>query len=136
MGNARTRSPAFRGVPDGGAVMTAWRRWQDYVTMATGVLLFISPLVFGETSATVATGSAYVLGILLFLAGILAAAMREARGIELVPAIIAVVAFVSPWVLGFATVTGIAWSAWVLAIVAFLAAASLLVVGGRRASAA
>jgi SPW repeat len=116
--------------------MTAWRRWQDYVTMATGVLLFISPIVFGETAATVATGTAYLLGILLFLSGILAAAMREARGVELVPAIIAVVTFVSPWVLGFATVTGVAWSAWLLAIVAFLAAGTQLLVSSRRATAA
>ena len=115
--------------------MSAWRRWQDYVTMAAGVLLFISPFVFGETSFTVATGSAYVLGILLVLSGILAAAMREARGVEVVPAIIAVVTFVSPWVLGFAAVTGIAWSAWVLGIVAFLAAGSLLVINGQRATA-
>jgi len=116
--------------------MNAWRRWQDYVTMATGVLLFVSPIVFGETSSTVATGSAYVLGILLLLSGILAAAMRTARGVELVPAIIAVVTFVSPWVLGFAAVTGVAWSAWLLSIVAFLAAGSLLFVSSRRATAA
>lgn len=116
--------------------MTAWRRWQDYVTMATGVLLFISPIVFGETSSTVATGAAYVLGILLFLSGILAAAFREARGIEVVPAIIAVVTFVSPWVLGFAAVTGVAWSAWLLAIVAFLASGSLLFIRSRQAAAA
>jgi hypothetical protein len=30
--------------------MTASRRWQDYATMVFGVLLFISPFVFGETS--------------------------------------------------------------------------------------
>jgi SPW repeat-containing protein len=112
--------------------MTAWRRWQDYVTMATGVLLFISPIVFGETSSTVATGTAYLLGILLFLSGILAAAMREARGVEVVPGIIALVTFLSPWVLGFAGVTGVAWSAWVLGIVAFLAAGSQLVLSSRR----
>jgi SPW repeat-containing protein len=112
--------------------MSAWRRWQDYVTMASGVLLFISPIVFGETGSTVATGTAYVLGILLFLSGILAAALREARGVEVVPAIVAVITFLSPWLLGFAGVTGVAWSAWVLAIVAFLAAGSLLFVSSRR----
>lgn len=116
--------------------MTAWRRWQDYVTMATGVLFFISPIVFGETSATVATGSAYVLGILLFLSGLLAAAMREARGIEVVPAILGVVTFASPWVLGFAGVTGVAWAAWLLGIVALLAAGSLLFARQQRVTAA
>lgn len=116
--------------------MTAWRRWQDYVTMATGVLLFVSPLVFGETSATVATGSAYALGVLLFLSGILAAAMREAHGIEVVPAILGVVTFASPWVLGFAGVTGVAWAAWLLGIVALLAAGSLLFARQQRITAA
>jgi uncharacterized membrane protein HdeD (DUF308 family) len=116
--------------------MTAWKRWQDYTTMATGLLLFISPFVFGETSAGVAAGTAYVLGVLLFLSGILAAAMREAGRIELVPVIVGVVTFVSPWVLGFAGVTGIAWAAWVLGIVAILAAGSLLFARGSRMSAA
>jgi hypothetical protein len=100
--------------------------------MATGVLLFISPFVFGETGAGVAAGSAYVLGVLLLLSGILAAAMREARGVELVPAVVGVVTFVSPWVLGFAGVTAIAWTAWILGVVAVLAAGSLLFVRDAR----
>src|SRR5256886_6715104 len=41
--------------------MRAWRRWQDYATMVFGVLLFVSPVVFGETSHQVAAVSAYVL---------------------------------------------------------------------------
>ena len=116
--------------------MTAWRRWQDYVTMATGVLLFLSPIVFGQTSATVATGSAYALGILLFVSGIIAAAIREAGGFEVVPALLGVVTFVSPWVLGFAGVTGVAWAAWLLGIVAVLASGSLLFARRQRMTAA
>ena len=79
--------------------MTAWKRWQDYTAMAAGVLLFISPFVFGETSSGVAAGSAYVLGV---------------------------ITFVSPWVLGFAGITAIAWTAWVLGIVVVIIAGSLL----------
>ena len=116
--------------------MTAWRRWQDYVTMTAGVLLFLAPIVFGETSATVATGSAYLLGILLFLSGIIAAAFREARGFEVVPAILGVVTFTSPWVLGFAGVTGVAWAAWLLGIVALLVSGSLLFARRQRVTAA
>jgi SPW repeat len=112
--------------------MTAWKRWQDYTTMVAGVLLVLSPFFFGETSAGVAAASAYVLGVLLILAGILAAAMSEGRGIELVPGVVGVVTFASPWVLGFAGVTAIAWTAWVLGIVVVLAAGSLLFARGAR----
>lgn len=106
--------------------MTAWKRWQDYATMAFGVLLFISPFVFSETGQTVAASAAYVLGVLLVLAGILTAAMREPRGVELVPAILGVIVFVSPWVLGITAVTGIAWTAWVLGALALINAGYVL----------
>ena len=38
--------------------MTVWKRWQDYATMVLGVLLFISPLVFGETAHHLSTYAA------------------------------------------------------------------------------
>ncbi len=59
--------------------MTTWKRWQDYATVVFGVLLFISPFVFGATSHRVSSISAYVLGVLLVASGIVAAATREAR---------------------------------------------------------
>jgi uncharacterized membrane protein HdeD (DUF308 family) len=107
--------------------MTAWKRWQDYATVAFGVLLFISPFVFGETSREVAARSAYVLGVLLVLSGILAAATREGRRSLFLnaPGLVSVVTFVSPWALGFRGVTGIAWTDWVLAILTLLVASSL-----------
>jgi uncharacterized membrane protein HdeD (DUF308 family) len=112
--------------------MTAWKRWQDYATMAYGVLLFISPFVLGETSQRVAAVSAYVLGVLLFVSAILVAANREGRRSLILnaPGIVAVLTFVSPWVLGFTRVTGIAWTAWVMAILTVVVAGSL--VYGRR----
>jgi hypothetical protein len=41
------------------------------------------------------------------------------------PGIVAVITFVAPFVLGFIGVTGIAWSAWVLAVATELVGASL-----------
>src|SRR5258708_10415131 len=58
-------------------VMTASRRWQDYATMVFGVLLFISPFVFGETSHHLSTIGPYVLGVLLLLSWIVSAATPE-----------------------------------------------------------
>ena len=65
--------------------MTAMRRWQDYLTMLLGVVLFVTPFAFGDTSHTTAAYTAYVLGILLFLSGLLAAALQEARNVEIIP---------------------------------------------------
>src|SRR5258708_38404522 len=73
-------SMRFRRTPGGGnPAMKASKRWQDYATMAIGVLLFVSPFVFGETSRGVAAPAAYVLGVLLVVAGIVAAVNSEPR---------------------------------------------------------
>ena len=115
--------------------MTTWRRWQDWVVVGLGVVLFVTPFVFGETAQTVAASTAYTLGVLVALAGLLNAGMRQAGGLELIPAVLAVILFVSPWVFGFTTVTALAWSAWIIAILVVLAAGSLLAMQNRRAMA-
>src|SRR5260370_18556009 len=98
--------------------MTASRRWQDYATMVFGVLLFISPFVFSETSHHLSTIGAYVLGVLLLLSGIVAAATREPRRSLIVnaPCIAAVITFIAAVVLGFGGAAGIAWRSRVLAV--------------------
>jgi uncharacterized membrane protein HdeD (DUF308 family) len=105
-----------------------WRRWQDYATMLFGVLLFVSPFVFGETSQQTASISAYVLGVLLFLSGIAAAVNRDARRSPIInaPGVVAIITFIAPFALGFATVTGIAWTAWALAVLTVLVGATFL----------
>jgi uncharacterized membrane protein HdeD (DUF308 family) len=99
--------------------MTAWKRWQDYATMAFGVLLFISPIVFGETSHQKSTIGAYVLGALLFVSGIVAAATKEPRRSLIVnaPGIAAIITIIAAVVLAFTSAApAITWTAGVLAI--------------------
>jgi hypothetical protein len=129
------RIPKIRGRAQEVAAMTTWRRWQDWVVVGLGVVLFVTPFVFGETGQTVAASTAYALGVLIALAGLLNAAMREAGGLELIPAVLAVILFVSPWVFGFTAVTALAWSSWIIAILVVLAAGSLLAIQNRRAMA-
>jgi uncharacterized membrane protein HdeD (DUF308 family) len=107
--------------------MTAWKRWQDYVTMVFGVLLFISPLVFGETSHHISTYGAYVLAVLLFASGIVAAATPEPRRSLIVnaPGIAAVITFIAAIVLAFGGAPGIALSAGVLAVLTVAVGATL-----------
>jgi len=107
--------------------MTASRRWQDYATMVFGVLLVISPVVFGETTQQTAAVAAYVLGALLILSGIVAARTREPRRSLILnaPGLVSVLTVVAPFALGFTAVSGIAWSAWVLGIATVLVGATL-----------
>jgi uncharacterized membrane protein HdeD (DUF308 family) len=113
--------------------MGAWKRWQDYATMVFGVLVFIPPLVFNETSHHTATLGAYVLGALLLVAGIVAALTREARRSLFVnaPGVVAVIAFVGAVVLLFSGATAIALTAGVMAILTVLTGATLTEWGDR-----
>jgi len=117
------------------SAMTAWKRWQDWSVVVLGAIMFVTPFVFGQTSQTVATGAAYVLGVLLVLAGLGNAAISKAGGLEIVPAILAVILFVSPWIFGFTAVTALAWSAWIVAVLIVLAIGSLYPVRTSRATA-
>jgi len=116
--------------------MSGWKRWQNYATMAFGVLLFVTPFVFGDTAQTVAAASAYIIGALLFLAGLLAATMRDAGSVELIPVVLGVVAFVAPWLLGFTAVTAVAWAAWILGVLAVLNAGGTFLAAARRTTTA
>ncbi len=114
------------------AAMTAWRRWQDWVVVGLGVVLFLTPIGFGETGQTVGTATLYALGALIALGGLLNAAMRQAGGLELIPSILAVILFVSPWAFGFTAVTALAWSAWIIAILVAINVGSLFALRSRR----
>src|SRR5258708_16418961 len=96
--------------------------------------MFVTPLVFGETTQTVATGAGFVRGVLLVLAGLGNAATAKAGGFEIVPAILAVILFVSPWIFGFTAVTALAWSAWIVAILVVLAVGHLYALEPHRAT--
>jgi len=113
---------------------TAWRRWQDYATIVFGVALFVTPFVFGDTSQATASTTAYILGVLLVLSGLLAAVMREANPTEWIPVILGVVTFISPFVFGFTAVTAIAWASYIVGVLAVVNAGSLLlnITGSRR----
>jgi SPW repeat-containing protein len=134
-GGRAHRIPKIRGRAQEVAAMTAWRRWQDWVVVGLGVILFLTPFAFGVTANTVAASTVYVLGVLIALAGLLNAAMRQAGGLELIPAVLAVILFVSPWAFGFTAVTALAWSAWIIAILIALAAGSIVALQNRRAMA-
>lgn len=115
--------------------MTTWRRRQDWVVVGLGVTVFLTPFVFGETGQPVAASASYILGALIALGGVLNAGMRQPGGVELIPAALAMILFVSPWAFGFTAVTALAWSAWIIAILVVLAVGSVFATQSRRAMA-
>src|SRR5712664_4254521 len=131
-GGRAHRIPKVRGRAQEVAAMTTWRRWQDWVVVGLGVVLFLTPFAFGAAATSTAAFTAYVLGVLIALAGLLNAAIKDAGGLEVIPAVLAVILFVSPWLFGFTAVTALAWSAWVIGILVVLATGSLFAMQNRR----
>ena len=107
--------------------MSFSKRWQDYITMVFGVLLVVSPLVYDETSHHLSTYAAYVLGVLMFASGIVAATTHEPRRSLILnaPGLVAVITFIAAVVLLFGGAPGIAWTAGILAILTVAAGATL-----------
>jgi len=104
----------------------AWKRWQDWASVIVGVLLFITPFVFGATTMTAATWSAYIGGALLAIAGVWNLSSPENHTVEWAEVVLGVLIFVAPWVLGFTALTTIAWSAWAAGVLAVLLSGSVL----------
>jgi uncharacterized membrane protein len=111
-----------------------WKRWQDWASVVLGVLLFITPFVFGATGITAAAWTAYVGGVLVVIAGVYNLSSPTNRTIEWAEVVVGVLVFLAPWVLGFATLSTIAWSAWIAGVLAVLLAGSVLY-GERESSA-
>ena len=44
--------------------MEKWNRWQDWANVVLGVILFITPFVFGATGNTTVAFTAYIGGVL------------------------------------------------------------------------
>lgn len=102
-------------------------RWQDYGTAVLGVLLFISPFVFGATSSAGAAVTAYFIGILLIAAGLVAAVVGRALATEWAPVILGVILFVAPWALAYTDQAAMSVTSWVLGLVAIGLATSVLI---------
>ncbi len=106
--------------------MTAWHRWQDWVNVVLGVILFITPFVFGATATSSAAYTAWVIGVLLFLVGLYLLSSPQNVNVEWVQIVLGVLLFISPWVLGFTNLTQMAWSAWIIGVLAVIAAGWVL----------
>lgn len=106
--------------------MKSWSRWQDWASLVLGVLLFISPFVFGTMSHTSSAWDAWVLGVIGVILALLSLAMPTNVVTEWLTVVLGIVLFVSPWIFGFAAVAAAAWTSWVIGILFIIAAGWVL----------
>jgi hypothetical protein len=64
-----------------------------------------------------ATGTMIVLGILTAIVALVALTKPTLRGTDELTALFGVLFFISPWVMGFDTHTGMAWTARVIGVI-------------------
>jgi hypothetical protein len=101
--------------------MAKWNRWQDWANVVLGVVLFITPFIFGATGNTAAAWTAYV--------GLFDLGYPDNQAGEWAEGVVGVLVFISPWVLGFSAMTMMAWSAWIIGVLSVALTASVLFAG-------
>ncbi|HEY2041768.1 MAG TPA: SPW repeat protein [Jatrophihabitans sp.] len=99
--------------------MRRWTRWQDWAALVVGVYAFLSPI--WTTTVGKATTTMIILGVITALAALWSLATPDAMVPDGLVALLGVLFFISPWVIGFHATSGIAWTAWVVGIVTFVA---------------
>lgn len=97
--------------------MIASRRWQDWVNTAIGIVVAISPIVLASTLTGVAAYTAYVLGALIFIVGLVTLLYPEFKFAEFGQLFLGLVLFFSPWLVGFTGDSAMSWTAWILGVV-------------------
>ncbi|WP_347110874.1 SPW repeat protein [Paenarthrobacter sp. S56] len=101
--------------------MKKWTRWQDWVVVAAGAYTALSVLWTSQTGSS--TAIMVTLGALLVIGAGINLAMPGMPAIEWAQAVVAVALLLAPWVGGFTSATGAAWTAWVAGAVALVVTA-------------
>ena len=97
------------------------KRWQDWITLALGIWVLISPWVYGFAASGVATANAVVLGAVVIVYSAVELSVPRVWE-EWLMLIGGLWLLVSPWVLGFEAKTAAVWNTAVSGIVIALLA--------------
>ncbi len=87
----------------------------EWLNVVLGAWLFLSPWILGFTSTSAAAWSAWILGALIVVFAVWALYDR-ANWEDWVNFVLAIVAFLSPWVFGFAGLPVAAWDLWLVGL--------------------
>ncbi|HVK22049.1 MAG TPA: SPW repeat protein [Actinokineospora sp.] len=101
-----------------------WTRPYDWAEVLLGAVAMASPLWMDTDNAAMWT--MVVLGALIALDGLVSLAMPGMVAGEAVQIVLGVLLFISPWVMTYTDMTGIAWSSWIIGALTVVAGAAAL----------
>jgi SPW repeat len=117
--------------------MKALARWPDGIALLAGLYALLSPL--WTTTDTMAMWTLIVLGVLIAAASLAPLAGRTMDAMEYAHVVLGVLLFIAPWVLGYADLTGAAWTSWIVGavtvVVGLAALPAVRQIGGGRPAA-
>jgi hypothetical protein len=100
--------------------MRPWTRLQDWVTLVAGVYTMTSPIVLSTVGMT-GDGKVVVamitLGALVAISSLVSLARPKASAAVWATTAFGVLLFVAPWVVGYAGLTGAAWTSWLVGVI-------------------
>lgn len=98
-------------------------RWASGLNIIAGLWLIISPFVLGFSSHTTVMWNAVVVGVIVaVLAAIRASGRYDQPWLSWINVLLGIWLFVSPWVLGRASITSVLWNSVVLGVIVFVLA--------------
>ena len=104
--------------------MKPWTAWQNWVAVAAGLYAALAAIwtpTDGKTTTTL-----IILGVLTIIAGLINLSAPRLQSMEWAQGILGVLLFISPWVLAFTAMTGMAVTAWVCGIVTIVVTALVM----------
>lgn len=85
------------------------KRWQDWLTLALGIWVAVSPWVYGFNMAAVATANAVIIGAVIALYSLIELSAPRIWE-EWLMVLAGIWLLISPWVLGFEARTQAVWN--------------------------
>ena len=99
--------------------MKKWTRWQDYLALAAGIVMALTPL--WSYPGFAGAWTMVVLGVVLAGASLWSLYDPAAITSEYTHAALGVLMFVAPWVFSYTDTTTAAYTSWILGVVAIAA---------------
>ncbi len=108
-----------------------WTRWQSWCNLVLGIILFIAPWYSATWDYSRSSWDAWIFGVLIVLVALWSLAMPGSIVPPVINFLIGIWVFISPWVLNYAGLSGIAWSAWIIGALVIILSAWAIAVAQR-----